>query len=261
MLLKSIKQILQLVIPSNIFLEVLILYRKSKEYELELLPLLCNKSMISIDVGASDGLYLGPLRKYSKHCIAFEPRTKAKRELQYMFKKCSNVTIEEKGLSDYNGNAILKIFKEDECRSTLENKNDISIHGTIEQVTISVIKLDDYSFSGKVGFIKIDVEGHEESVLKGAKNLIDRYKPNILVEIEERYNNGAFNKLRRFFSERNYNGYFYRNNKLFNIKEYQVGKLQKLENRGIGYINNFIFIHDIKISNFSCIISNDLFDL
>jgi hypothetical protein len=43
-------------------------------------------------------------------------------------------------------------------------------------------KLDDYEINN-VDFIKIDVEGFENKVLKGGMNLISKYKPYILIEV------------------------------------------------------------------------------
>ena len=37
------------------------------------------------------------------------------------------------------------------------------------------------------GFIKIDVEGHELKVIDGAKETIEKHKPNLLIEIEEQH--------------------------------------------------------------------------
>ena len=44
----------------------------------------------------------------------------------------------------------------------------------------------DSSYEGEVGFIKIDVEGHEQAVLDGAVQTIRRCRPRLLVEIDER---------------------------------------------------------------------------
>ena len=44
-----------------------------------------------------------------------------------------------------------------------------------------------YTKLKNIGFIKIDAEGVELKVLKGAKKLITKYKPTLLIEIEERY--------------------------------------------------------------------------
>ena len=228
MVKKTIKRALQLLLPSKIFLEVLIYYRKSKESELEILSLLCDKSLISIDIGASDGLYLAPMRKYSKLCIAFEPRSVAKNNLDFLFRKCPNVIIEEFALSNYTGNAKLQIFKDDEGRSTIEKVNDLTKEGIVEIVNVPVIKLDDFIIQGEVGFIKIDVEGHEENVLRGALNLLKKFHPNILVEIEERHNKGSFDRVKYLLQAEGYKGFIYFDNRLNSIDEIDINDLQNI---------------------------------
>ena len=46
-----------------------------------------------------------------------------------------------------------------------------------------------------VGFIKIDVEGHEHAVLEGATKTIKRNMPNLLVEMEEKHNKIPINEM------------------------------------------------------------------
>jgi FkbM family methyltransferase len=57
------------------------------------------------------------------------------------------------------------------------------------QVKVSVVTLDEvsqtYDFAPDV--IKIDVEGFEASVLKGAANIVSRFKPIIIVEVHPQY--------------------------------------------------------------------------
>lgn len=48
--------------------------------------------------------------------------------------------------------------------------------------SICIKRLDDLNFEGKIVFIKIDVEGMEDSVLKGGANLIKKNLPFIMVE-------------------------------------------------------------------------------
>ena len=252
MVKRTIKRILQIVIPSKAFLEVLILYRRFKECELKILPLLCDQSKVSIDVGASDGLYLAPMRKCSKHCIAFEPRSVAKKDLDYLFRKCANVTIEEVALSNYTGEAKLQIFKDDEGRSTIEKENDLTSEGSVEIVDVPVIKLDDYIFQEEVGFIKIDVEGHEENVLQGALSMLKKFHPNILIEIEERHNKRSFNRVQFLLQAEGYKGFIYLDHKLKSIDNADISNLQNLKLFGTShYIYNFIFIHEKKLKKFT----------
>jgi hypothetical protein len=51
-------------------------------------------------------------------------------------------------------------------------------------VSVERKRLDDV-YGGVPSFIKLDVEGHESKVLKGALDLITKYKPAIMVEIHD----------------------------------------------------------------------------
>jgi hypothetical protein len=51
-------------------------------------------------------------------------------------------------------------------------------------VTVDTIRLDDLDVAD-VGLVKIDVEGHELAVLRGAEGLVRRWRPTLVVEIED----------------------------------------------------------------------------
>ena len=52
---------------------------------------------------------------------------------------------------------------------------------------IKKISLDEYNFEHEIGFLKIDVEGHELDILNGARKFIAQNMPTMLIEIEERH--------------------------------------------------------------------------
>ena len=52
------------------------------------------------------------------------------------------------------------------------------------ETKVTCKRLDDI-YKGATSFMKIDVEGHEIQVLKGAENTIKKYMPTILVEIHD----------------------------------------------------------------------------
>src|SRR5262249_30908475 len=62
-----------------------------------------------------------------------------------------------------------------------------SLHpqGPGRTVMVETIRLDDLDVDN-VGVIKIDVEGHELNVLRGAEDLVRRWLPILIVEIEEK---------------------------------------------------------------------------
>ena len=56
--------------------------------------------------------------------------------------------------------------------------------------------------NNQIDFIKIDVEGFELNVIKGFKNLINKYKPILLIEIEKRHNSD-FKKIFNILKKKN----------------------------------------------------------
>ena len=54
---------------------------------------------------------------------------------------------------------------------------------TVKTVVAPMRTLDSFQLT-QVGFIKIDVEGHEEAVLRGGLATLKREMPNLMIEIE-----------------------------------------------------------------------------
>ena len=83
---------------------------------------------------------------------------------------------------------------------------------------VECFKLDVF-YSGVPSIIKIDVEGHELQVLKGAENTIKKYTPMILVELFDFENNKAAKYLKSLGyddpEERPEHVYLYRANDIF----------------------------------------------
>lgn len=114
-------------------------------------------------------------------------------------------------------------------------------------------RLDDV-YDGDVGFIKIDVEGHEQAVLDGAIKTIRRCRPRMLVEVDERLSPGGLAIARRYFEALEYRGYYIRQGKLHPISTFSADVMQKPDNlpdltaplqqreRFGRYIYNFLFL-------------------
>ena len=90
---------------------------------------------------------------------------------------------------------------------------------------MAVAKLDDV-LDGDIGFIKIDVEGHELSVLEGASSLIERCRPVLLIECEERHNPGGPAALFRHLKKAGYIGRFLREGIICDIGEFRLTRDQ-----------------------------------
>jgi FkbM family methyltransferase len=87
-----------------------------------------------------------------------------------------------------------------QTRTTLSNSFGQRVSAECEMIVTQteIIPLDELALAPKV--IKIDVEGFEYSVLKGAKNTIIKYCPFIIIEVE--HNDGS--DIIQFFHELNY---------------------------------------------------------
>ena len=71
---------------------------------------------------------------------------------------------------------------------------------------VATRRLDDFNLVG-IGFVKIDVEGHEFAVLEGATELLDSQRPTVLIEVEPRSDQPrSLDNVVEFFSERGYRG-------------------------------------------------------
>ena len=93
-------------------------------------------------------------------------------------------------------------------------------------------KLDDVLPDNKIGFIKIDVEGHEENVLNGAVKIIKKNKPVLLVEIEEKHSKKNVKETINFINSLGYKSYY-----LTNLNLVSTDKLNSYEDK-----NNYFFI-------------------
>ena len=112
----------------------------------------------------------------------------------------------------------------------------------------------DNVYGGDVGFIKIDVEGHQQAVLDGAVATIRRCQPRMLVEAEERLSPGGLARAKAYFKELGYRGYYVHDGRLKPIDQFSIARLQKPSNlpdltapleqrkRFGQYLYNFIFL-------------------
>jgi FkbM family methyltransferase len=218
----------------------------AREKEIRLLPLLCSEARIAVDVGGNLGLYVHHFQKLCKSVVVFEPIP----ALQfYLRKQYRDIRVEGVALSDSPGKAELRMPVGIHSWATIASTNDLALADPSDGLTsieVPVRTLDSYALEG-VGILKVDVEGHEESVLRGAIKLLSREKPNIVVEVEERHNPGSVKRVSDLLSGLGYDGFYLQDADLVPIAEFRIERDQPMRNVGttgkIGrYINNFIFV-------------------
>jgi FkbM family methyltransferase len=151
------------------------------ETELELLPMIVPPGKLAVDIGANNGLYTYFLSRVARHVVAYEPIPVLAQFLRRAV--AANVSVREKAVSDRAGKMDIHVPVV-KGHPTYNIGSLDAAHNTGPCITynIEVTTLDEEDLSD-VGFIKIDIEGHELSALRGAENTIRRDRPTILLEV------------------------------------------------------------------------------
>jgi FkbM family methyltransferase len=158
---------------------------------------------VCIDVGAAAGLYTVVLSKLvgpSGRVLSIEPLVFAHPGLSRLLgtRSYHNVTNYCFAIGSKSGKSSISVpigkFGPITGRSFLTNGasglGSNSEFGRHKDVEVQVDTLDEFcqrEHLERLDFIKIDVEGAEKQVFQGALKTIGRFKPAILVEIEDRH--------------------------------------------------------------------------
>ena len=149
----------------------------------EIIKKYIQKSYTCVDVGCHKGEILNQISKYApngKH-YAFEPIPYLFQNLTEQFK--NTVTILPYALSNNNGKTTFQLVKNAPAYSGIRKRKYKIQNPDIEEIIVEKRTLDSFIPENEViDFIKIDVEGGEFDVLKGAVNLLKRCKPIVLFE-------------------------------------------------------------------------------
>ncbi|TDX83328.1 FkbM family methyltransferase [Epilithonimonas xixisoli] len=146
---------------------------------------------VFIDVGANVGAYLFTLENHLKpeNIYAFEPNPQLFKRLGRLFPK---VNLSSVALSDISTIAEFKIpvingekiHTRGTLQTSIKEKNEEKT--ILQKVDVKPLDELDLKFQ-KLDFIKIDVEGNEMQTLRGAKKTIEKFKPILMVEMEQRH--------------------------------------------------------------------------
>tara|TARA_B100001093_G_C26601270_1_gene915984 strand:- start:85 stop:828 length:744 start_codon:yes stop_codon:yes gene_type:complete len=217
--------------------------KNNYEKELTIIERFSDKNKDALDIGVYRGVYSYKLSQYFKTVHSFEPNPLLYPYLEKNLKKIiQNIKLYNLALSDRSGETELKLplrskslFKDNIEElfqlgaASMHPNNDIN---KCKKVPIKLNMLDNILINNKVGFIKIDVEGHETNVLMGAKSLINKNKPVLLIEIEERHTKIPINETIKFVKDLGYDCYCLLDDNLVDINNVDQKKIE----------NNFIFL-------------------
>ena len=148
--------------------------------------------MTVLDLGAHHGLYTllaSKLVGSSGRVIAFEPSPRERRALRLhlILNRCKNVSVQGMALGDEDTQSDLYLVEA--WAAGCNSLRPPEVPASTTQIRVHVTRLDEWLQIHKldhIDFIKLDVEGGELSVLKGAECLLERRpRPVILAEVQD----------------------------------------------------------------------------
>lgn len=245
------KKLTELILPDRMKLPIRYQYHKlmgNLDPEMLFVDKLLTQRRRFIDIGADGGIYSFHFSSSFNIVETFEPRDEITYRLKSLAK--NSVVVHNVALSSAEGDLKFFVPLRDSSLASIETRE-----GPCEERLIKAKRLDDYNFSD-VDLIKVDVEGHEESVLAGGVRTIGINRPVLIVEIEQRHIKKPIEEVFRKMLSLGYDGFYLQNDELKSIDSFVYAVHQEpfladvMDRR---YVNNFIFTpcrvqHDVQLT-------------
>ena len=123
------------------------------------------------DVGANRGEMTDIVADRFESCHLFEPNKTLFQKLELKYSQSHGIKVNCLGVSDSTGGAVFYQNNNADHVSSLEPQR---LH-QCEVINIKTISIDEYCANQgvkSIGLLKIDVEGHEKSVIKGSSKML-----------------------------------------------------------------------------------------
>lgn len=149
-----------------------------------------------VDVGAHDGLIALPLSRLpGARVLAFEPLPAAFARLSAACAGVASIEAIPQALGDAPGHLTLSVpvvqgVRQEQWASLVKTYAGFGQHVAAEQVRVPVVTLDSVGLQDLTA-MKIDAEGAEYEVLRGARETLLRCRPVLTLELEERHREGS----------------------------------------------------------------------
>jgi FkbM family methyltransferase len=194
-----------------------------------------------LDIGAHHGRLTLPLAALPHSAVvAFEPLPPAFTRLRQGLAAAwdgavpPHVTLRPEALADCTGTTTLSVPRiggvlQEEWASIAK---DYALHAgdpridAIETWSVPMLRLDDIGLTG-VTAMKVDVEGAELEVLRGAWRTLRAFRPSLSVEIEERHRPGSTKAVPALLRELGYEGWFEFFGEWRHIEQLDIATMQR----------------------------------
>jgi FkbM family methyltransferase len=177
--------------------------KNREKAQMEVFKALINEGDTVLELGAHIGyisLYFSQLVGNSGKLYVFEPGAN---NLPYVRENIShsnfkNIELVEKAVSDTNGTATFylenltgqsnSLVKDYRVTKKIQSKTFVDLKKNA--VEVETIRLDDFVRQkniNRINFIKIDIEGAEYMAINGMQNILQEFKPVMMIEVTENH--------------------------------------------------------------------------
>lgn len=228
---------------------------RNDPFEIAFIRSIVQKGQVCADIGAHKGGYLywlqaavgekGKVYAFEPQPILFDYLQKVKQNMAWQ-----HVVIDNRAMSNEKGNFDLFIPQHGSktspgatLRGEKMGKNMPFLTVKVETLTLDAFFADKNALPD---FLKIDVEGNELKVFEGAVGILQKKKPILLFECEQRHlGETPIENVFSFLEKYGYQGFFIDQKQLKPIADFAVSKHQKQGNgkfwEAADYCNNFVF--------------------
>lgn len=222
-----------------------------------------NSFDVAIDVGAALGGYTWILDRASRRVIAFEPGAV---HADFIARGLSGTNIELVRAAVGREEATVRMYTPG-CdtnalhSATLSSSNPVAHAASVVVNDVAQLSIDAFVRQWlvpgeRLDFLKVDVEGYELAVFKGAAETLARDHPLVLCEIEARHN-ADYARVFGLFRDLGYSAFVLKQGRFVRFEGDALESVQHEEDLayrlspdyepGSGrYINNFIFEHPLS---------------
>lgn len=130
----------------------------------------------AVDAGANTGFWTGAMSRHFQRVIAFEPAPDAYQCLRRNTVSAPHVELWRAGLSD--------VFGISHIGDDLSRPGNLGARYLQEKGEACMVMPLDALQINDLGLLKVDVEGYELWVLKGARDTIKRCRPVVILEVK-----------------------------------------------------------------------------
>jgi len=201
-----------------------------------------NNNFAYFDIGSNVGLRSVYALSENRPTVLFDPNPEVSKICQQMIdlNKFKDYKIEQSGVSDSEGQ--LSFYISSSAYMSSFDKEHAAKDKIVAEIKIPVTTINLYlkanpQYQPKI--VKIDVEGFEINVLKGATDMLINYKPALLIEILDTTDNRK--AILDYLASLNYEAFY-----LFNKNE---GMLESAQSSNPKQNHNYLFIADEELKS------------